>query len=232
MVFNVQGGNAIAYVHQPSMLLQVYHNQSLEDRFLITPAYAGSQASRRHLLSRPYADSTAHDHIPGYIQQQHGLPTHRLILADEAPVVAAPAAGSVEDIVSSAGNVQYGVHSAAAQSHSSINGTGVWFGYNVTFKPHITLHEQYNLSHDDSNQTVVPGLWYGYDVQYRLQQSGSKLRKFVPRYIAGRNQLLGGLYFQQVHVTGSAIASAFVHIYDMATTFWSFQLKTRCFPWT
>lgn len=193
---------------QPSVLLQINHNQSLEDQFSTMPAYAGSQASRRHLLS--WGHSVADDQKHGKLQQQDSLPGHRSVLAgelqdsgalDNATDALDNAAGTVKNTVNLPVHVLH--HRAPSAQNYSSKETGLWFGYNVSFSPRETLHEQYNLSHDDSKETVAPGLWFGYDVHYRLKQSGNKHGKFIPRYIGGRNQVLGGLYFQQVNLTCS-----------------------------
>ena len=49
----------------------------------------------------------------------------------------------------------------------------------------------------DGNATSVD-LWFGYDVHYRAQPVQSNSGNFTPRYVGLRNQVLGGLYFQQV----------------------------------
>ncbi len=49
----------------------------------------------------------------------------------------------------------------------------------------------------DQNATSVD-LWFGYDVRYRPQPVQSNSGNFTPRYVGLRNQVLGGLYFQQV----------------------------------
>ncbi|KAL0047060.1 hypothetical protein WJX82_005420 [Trebouxia sp. C0006] len=48
----------------------------------------------------------------------------------------------------------------------------------------------------DENATSVD-LWFGYDVHYRAQPVQSNSGNFTPRYVGLRNQVLGGLYFQQ-----------------------------------
>ncbi|KAL0039208.1 hypothetical protein WJX77_011442 [Trebouxia sp. C0004] len=48
----------------------------------------------------------------------------------------------------------------------------------------------------DENATSVD-LWFGYDVHYRPQPVQSNYGNFTPRYVGLRNQVLGGLYFQQ-----------------------------------
>ena len=41
-------------------------------------------------------------------------------------------------------------------------------------------------------------LWFGYDVHYKAHPVQRNYGNFTPRYVALRNQVLGGLYFQQV----------------------------------
>lgn len=41
-------------------------------------------------------------------------------------------------------------------------------------------------------------LWFGYDVHYRSRPVQRDYGSFAPRYVGSRNQVLGGLYFQQV----------------------------------
>ena len=43
-------------------------------------------------------------------------------------------------------------------------------------------------------------LWFGYDVHYRSRPVQRGYGSFAPRYVGSRNQILGGLYFQQVSV--------------------------------
>lgn len=43
-------------------------------------------------------------------------------------------------------------------------------------------------------------LWFGYDVHYRSRLVRRGYGSFAPRYLGSRNQVLGGLYFQQVSV--------------------------------
>ena len=42
-------------------------------------------------------------------------------------------------------------------------------------------------------------LWFGYDVHYHSRPVQRGYGSFAPRYVGSRNQVLGGLYFQQVH---------------------------------
>lgn len=216
--------NSVAFLVQMVIvlicLLQINHNQSLEVQFPIAPAFAGSQASRRRLLSWLYEDNIANDNSNGYIPQQHSLPGHRSMLVNESQVIDAlgdagdaidSAAGSVDNAIDEAIDVlHHGIPSRSSQNYSSINGTGLWFGYNVSFLPHEMLHEHYNLTHDNGNQTATSGLWFGYDVQHRPEQSVSNYGNFTPRYIGGHNQVLGGLYIQQVCSTRSTLVLAFL----------------------
>ena len=41
-------------------------------------------------------------------------------------------------------------------------------------------------------------LWFGHDVHYNSRPFQRTYGTFAPRYVGGRNQVLGGLYFQQV----------------------------------
>ena len=41
-------------------------------------------------------------------------------------------------------------------------------------------------------------LWFGYDVHYHSRPVQRDNGSFAPRYVGSRNQVLGGLYFQQV----------------------------------
>ena len=194
------------YAEQSCLCMQINHNQSLEVPFPTTPAFAGNQAaSRRRLLASLYEDNISNDQSFGYIQQQqqYKFADHRSKLANASQGIdsAANAIDSVDHFL------HHGIHSSA-QNYSNNNVTGLWFGYNVSYMPHETLHEHYNLTHDDGNQTVTAGLWYGYNVQYRRQPSMSNSGNFTPRYIGGRNQLLGGLYLQEVGYASSACACA------------------------
>lgn len=45
---------------------------------------------------------------------------------------------------------------------------------------------------------VSADLWFGYDVHCRPQPVQRNSGNFTPRYVGLRNQVLGGLYFQQV----------------------------------
>ena len=42
-------------------------------------------------------------------------------------------------------------------------------------------------------------LWFGYDVHYHSRPVQRGYGSFAPRYVGSRNQVLGGLYFQQVN---------------------------------
>ena len=176
--------------------MQINHNQSLEVPFPTTPAFAGNQAaSRRRLLASLYEDNINNDQTVGYIQQQqYKFADHRSMLANESQVI-----DSIDNAIDAVDNLlRHGIHASSAQNYSNDNVTGLWFGYNVSYMPHETLHEHYNLTLDDGNHTVTAGLWFGYDVQYRPHQSPGNSGNFTSRYIGGRNQVLGGLYFQQV----------------------------------
>ncbi|KAL0029268.1 hypothetical protein WJX79_006326 [Trebouxia sp. C0005] len=80
---------------------------------------------------------------------------------------------------------------------------------------HVLMAElMIDAPHDATTRKLVPGsrsllaadgeenatsvdLWFGYDVHYRPQPVQSNYGNFTPRYIGLRNQVLGGLYFQQ-----------------------------------
>lgn len=188
------------------LMLQINHNQSLEVALPDTPAFAGNQAgSRRRLLASLYEDNIANDQNYDHIQRHYSLPNRRSMRVNQSQAIdgIGSAAITIDNAARSANNaidnlLHHGIHSSSSQNYSSIDGAGLWYGYNVSYMPHETLHQHYNLPHDDSDQTVTAELWYGYDVQYRPQQSVSQCGNFTPRYLAGRNQVLGGLYFQQV----------------------------------
>ena len=54
------------------------------------------------------------------------------------------------------------------------------------------------LAADDNQTAASVDLWFGYDVRYRPQPVQSTSGNHTPRYVGLRNQVLGGLYFQQV----------------------------------
>jgi len=54
------------------------------------------------------------------------------------------------------------------------------------------------LAADGDENTTSVDVWFGYDVHYRPQPVQSNYGNFTPRYVGLRNQVLGGLYFQQV----------------------------------
>lgn len=54
------------------------------------------------------------------------------------------------------------------------------------------------LAADDNQTAASVDLWFGYDVRYRPQPMQSTSGNYTPRYVGLRNQVLGGLYFQQV----------------------------------
>lgn len=47
-------------------------------------------------------------------------------------------------------------------------------------------------------------LWFGYDVHYNSRRVQRSYGSFPPRYVGLRNQVLGGLYFQQVGCSSSS----------------------------
>ena len=49
-------------------------------------------------------------------------------------------------------------------------------------------------------------LWFGYDVHYKSHPSQRTYGNITPRYVGSRNQVLGGLYFQQVSKNFSYIS--------------------------
>ena len=49
-------------------------------------------------------------------------------------------------------------------------------------------------------------LWFGYDVHYRSRPVERTYGNFTPRYMGSRNQVLGGLYFQQVSASFPGIS--------------------------
>lgn len=184
--------------------MQINHVQSLEVPIPITPDFAGNQAaSRRRLLASLYEDNMANDQTFGYTQPQYNSPKRRSDLVNQSQVIDSlgNAAIAIDNAAYTADNaidnfLHHGIHSRSSENYSN-NGTGLWYGYNVSYMPHKTEHEHYNLNHDEDNDTVTAGLWYGYDVQYRPEQSVVNYGNFTPRYLGGRNQVMGGLYFQQ-----------------------------------
>ena len=86
----------------------------------------------------------------------------------------------------------------------------------------LTMHAPYSantrklgagslLAADDNQTAASVDLWFGYDVRYRPQPVQSTSGNFTPRYVGLRNQVLGGLYFQQVTDNMLTSTTLFAH---------------------
>lgn len=59
----------------------------------------------------------------------------------------------------------------------------------------LAAHHAANAAQDVA---LAADLWFGYDVHYQPHHVERTYGNWTPRYVGARNQVLGGLYFQQV----------------------------------
>ena len=154
-------------------LLQVNHNQSLEDPAPVAAPFASAQlqsTARRRLTAVP----------PGL----DSIPHHRTTASN---LTTAHAWGSANHAAMAELVLDPADRAAMAElmldSSSSLN-------------RRLTPGSRSLLAAEEV--AVAADLWFGYDVQYRPHDVERAYGNWTPRYVGLRNQVLGGLYFQQV----------------------------------